>query len=133
MKDGSLLFALIAAGIAITLLLYFIVSRLSPFKKIGSPPSVMQRLLFTFVMLYVPVQLLVLLNAGHLMPIGDIHELSFESLNFAILHGILAVMGMVVSHYYSKRDKLYYIIMFFNFGAAVFYFMGSMILMFFVS
>jgi hypothetical protein len=121
-----LLFILL--GITVTVIVYAVINRFAPFKKY-SPLNTWQTLLCWFIMLYVPVQLFTLMAAGQYMPIGKLHEHMTESVNFALGHGILSVMGMVVSKYFRAKHKGLIFLLIANAGTAIFYFMAALILL----
>lgn len=118
-----IVFATIVTGVVYTL-----INKILPIRNQTSP-NTWQRVLFFFVMFYTPIQLLVLVFAGHRLPIGNTQEHLTESVNFALLHGVLACFGMVVSMLYRRTNNLYMGVFLLNTIASIFYFMSGLILL----
>ena len=123
---GTLIFIILLA-ILITAMLYRLAYRISPFKNFTQRLSPAYRIPAWFIVLYTPVQLFVLLSAGHHMPLTSTtgHEL-FSTL-FSASHAVLAVMGMVMSMYFYKRNRVAIALLIANAAAAIFYLMAMLI------
>lgn len=124
---GKLLLIILAA-IVITGILYSIMYKLSPFKDGRVQLSTVQRLLCWFIVLYTPVQLMVLLAAGQYMPLLNPSDHRLFAGLFTTSHALLAVMGIVVSKYFHQRNKAAMTLMVLNAATAIFYAMSAIIL-----
>lgn len=123
---GKLLL-IILASIAITGVLYSIIYKLSPFKGDKLQLGTVQRLLCWFVVLYTPVQLMILLAAGQYMPLLNTKEHTAFAGLFTTSHALLAVMGVVMSKYFHQRNKIAMMLMVLNAATAIFYTMSAII------
>ncbi len=123
---GKLLL-IILASIAITGVLYSIIYKLSPFKGDKMKLNTVQRLLCWFIVLYTPVQLMILLAAGQYMPLLNPKEHTLFSGLFTMSHALLAVMGIVMSKYFHQRNKAAMTLMVLNAATAIFYIMSAII------
>lgn len=123
---GKLLL-IILASIIITGVLYRIMYKLSPFKGEQVRLGIVQRLLCWFIVLYTPIQLMVLLAAGQYMPLLNTKEHTMFAGLFTTSHALLAVMGIVVSKYFHQRNKAAMTLMVLNAATAIFYTMSAII------
>ncbi|MCB9047225.1 MAG: hypothetical protein H6550_13915 [Chitinophagales bacterium] len=123
---GKLILIVIFASI-ITAGLYNLVNRLSPFKAMKGEPTPAQKLLYYFIVLYVPVQLFILLIAGKYMPIANLKDHTIITTIFSLGHALLSIMGMVVSKYFYARNKAALFLLVLNASTAIFYFMATFI------
>lgn len=123
---GTLIFIILLA-ILITAMLYRLAYRLSPFKNFTQKLSPTYRMPAWFIVLYTPVQLFVLLSAGHHMPLANPKDHEIFSVLFTAIHAILAVMGMVMSMYFYKRNRIAIALLIANAAAAIFYLMAMLI------
>jgi small-conductance mechanosensitive channel len=123
------LILIILAAIVITAILYSIMYKLSPFKDGRVKLGMIQRMLCWFIVLYTPVQLMVLLAAGQYMPLLNPKEHALFAGLFTSSHALLAVMGIVVSKYFHQRNKAAMTLMVLNAATAIFYTMSAIILL----
>lgn len=123
---GTLILVILAA-IAITVVLYSIVYRFFPFRNSTTPMNTVQRLLCWFVVLYTPVQLMILLAAGQYMPLVNPKDHTVFAGLFTSSHAILAVMGIAMSKYFYGRNKWAMSLMVLNAATAIFYAMSAII------
>ena len=124
------LFLFILAAIVVTGVLYTIAYRIAPFKKTSGPLTPVQNILCWLAMVYVPVQVVVLLTAGQYLPIGVVNQHMVASINFAIGHGLLSILAMVIARFFYKKHAYALLLLTFNAATAIFYFMAAMILLF---
>lgn len=123
---GKLLL-IILASIIVTGILYSIINRLSPFKDGKMQLSTVQRLLCWFVVLYTPVQLMILLAAGQYMPLLNTKDHTLFAGLFTTSHALLAVMGISMSMFFYRRTKAAMTLMVLNAATAIFYTMSAII------
>lgn len=123
--SGPIVF--IIGGLVITTIAFFSIYKLAGFGNGLMSLPILQKLLFFFVAFYTPVQLMVMLAAGHNLPMANTRGNEMFSLFFTTTHALMAVMGMVVCAYYYKQNKLAAMPMVFNAVTSVFYFMSALI------
>lgn len=123
---GKLLL-IILASIIIIGVLYRIVHSLSPFKDGKMQLSTVQRVLCWFVVLYTPVQLMILLAAGQYMPLLNTKDHTLFAGLFTTSHALLAVMGISMSMFFYRRNKAAMTLMVLNAATAIFYTMSAII------
>lgn len=123
---GKLLL-IILASIIIIGVLYRIIHKLLPIGDSKAPLGRIQLLLCWFVVLYTPIQLMILLAAGQYMPLLNTKEHTVFAGLFTTSHALLAVMGIVMSKYFHQRNKTAMMLMVLNAATAIFYTMSAII------
>lgn len=121
------LVVIILVAILLTALLYRGLYRVSPFRNFTRQLTPVQRVLGWFVVLYVPVQVFVLLMAGHHLPVANPKGHEVFAVFFTASHAILSVMGMVMSMYFYHRNRKAIVLLILNSGTAIFYLMSCII------
>lgn len=117
----------IIAGIVLTAVFFLVIYKISGLKGFEQNLSTLQKALFGFIIFYTPVQLIILLTAGHKMQLANPQGHNFVAISFTLTHALMAVMGMVVCAYLYKRYRPLSILMAFNAVSAVFYFLSASI------
>ncbi len=123
---GKLLL-IILVSIVIIGVLYRIIHKLLPVEDSRAPLSKIQLLLCWFVVLYTPIQLMVLLAAGQYMPLLNTKEHTVFAGLFTTSHALLAVMGISMSMFFYRRNKSAMTLMVLNAATAIFYTMSAII------
>lgn len=123
---GKLLL-IILASIVIIGVLYSVVHRLAPIENNKAPLSKIQLVLFWFIVLYTPVQLMILLAAGQYMPLLNTKDHTLFAGLFTTSHALLAVMGISMSMFFCRRNKAAMTLMVLNAATAIFYTMSAII------
>lgn len=121
------LIVIILLSVLFTALLYRGVYTISPFRNFAQGLLPAQRPLAWFVTLYVPVQVITLLMAGHHMPIANPKNHQVFAVLFTASHAILSVMGMVMSMYFYQRNRKAILLLILNAATAIFYLMCCII------
>lgn len=122
---GELTLIILAATIVVAIL-YRFAYLFSGFKNRAQLHPIAQ-LLCWFIVLYTPVQVLLLLMAGQYMPLANTKDHIGFSAGFTASHAIMAIMGMVVSRYFYKRTKIAMMLLIANAASAIFYTMAAII------
>lgn len=117
----------ILTGIVLTLVCFYALLKLSNMQGFGRNLSFIQKLLFGFIVLYTPAQLIILLAAGHLMPLINPKGHETIAVIFTSAHALMAVMGMVICANLYKQLRPIGILLAMNGVTATFYFLCASI------
>lgn len=122
-----ILVLLIAISAVVIFVLYKLIARWSRDIDVHHLSSG-QRILFFVVVLYAPVQLILLLSIGHHLPIGRVEDHIPTALVFSTLHIILPLMGAVASKRLMTEKRIAVVPYVANLCAALFYTLSTIIL-----
>lgn len=121
------LLLIVLASIIVTAVLYNIVNRLSPFKGPIAPMSTLMRMVCWFIVLYTPVQLMVILATGLYMTLLNPQNNPVFAGIFTTSHAVLAVMGIHMSKFFHRQNKSVMALLVLNSATAIFYIMSAII------
>lgn len=122
--------AYILSGVLVTAALYFALLKLINFKSIERDISPAQKALFSFILFYTPLLLIILLIIGSNTALANAQHHNGMAVTFCVAHGILGVMGMLVATHLYKRYKAIGIVLVMNAVSAVFFFLCTAIFMY---
>lgn len=121
------LILIVLLSVIITGVLYRIGYSISPFKRLTRGLTPVQQFLCWVVVLYVPVQLFLLYTIGSYLPIISPDNHPTFAVLFTSSHAILAVMGMVMSMFFYKRNNKAVLLLTANAACAIVYIAQSIL------